>query len=73
MQSNRQSIKQITHRYIVVLGTALAALAIGCADSTAPRQDVCSGGGTQGWDRTCDPGTTAATATHADTTVIIPN
>jgi hypothetical protein len=73
VQSIRQSIKQGTHRYVVILATALAALAVGCADSTAPRQDVCSGGGTQGWDRTCDPGTTAATATHADTTVIVHN
>jgi hypothetical protein len=68
VQGIRQSISQSKHRYVVVLATALAALAVGCADSTAPRQDVCSGGGTQGWDLTCS---TATTTTQVDTTVTV--
>ena len=40
-----------TTRYITILGAVLAALAVACAEPTAPRSNaLCSGGGTQGWD-----------------------
>lgn len=42
-------------RYLAILGAIGAALAIGCAESTAPRPSSdCSGGGTQGWEH-CGP------------------
>jgi hypothetical protein len=51
-----------TTRYIAVVGAVLAALAIACAEPTAPRSNaLCSGGGTQGWDR-CGTDSTAQSA-----------
>ena len=45
---------QSTSRYVAVIATALAVLAIGCAEPTSPRQNsLCSGGGTETWDLSC--------------------
>lgn len=54
-------------RYVAVLATLLAALAVACAEPSAPRQDApCSGGGTGTWDR-CDTTATTATTMRLDT------
>lgn len=55
-------------RYVAVLATLIAALAVACAEPTAPRQDTpcISGGGTGTWDR-CP--TTPATITRPDTAI----
>ncbi len=51
-----------TTRYITILGAVLAALAVACAEPTAPRSNaLCSGGGTQGWDR-CGSDSTSQSA-----------
>jgi hypothetical protein len=39
-------------RCLAIVGALVAALAIACADPTSPKpSSLCSGGGTQGWDR----------------------
>lgn len=53
-----------TTRYIAVLGAVLAALAVACAEPTAPHSNsLCSGGGSQGWDHCGTDSTTSATTT----------
>lgn len=63
----RRTHVQRNTRYVAVLATLLAALAVACAEPSAPRQDApCSGGGTGTWDR-CDTTGTTGTTMHLDT------
>lgn len=57
-------------RYAAVLAALIAALAVACAEPTAPRQDSpCSGGGTETWD-ICGTTTTTTAAAPLDTTTV---
>lgn len=66
---------QRTTRYVAVLATLLAALAVGCAETTAPSHDSpCSGGGTETWDicgSTNPPPPSTPNTVRADTTLVV--